>query len=49
MKFILAPDSFKESMSAKEAAEAMQRGIKRAMPEALCVRACLWLMEVRGL
>ncbi len=38
MKFILAPDSFKESMSAKEAAEAMQRGIKRAMPEALCVR-----------
>ncbi|WP_163499258.1 glycerate kinase [Helicobacter suis] len=38
MKFILAPDSFKESMSAKEAALAMEKGIKRVMPEALCVR-----------
>ncbi|WP_163532259.1 glycerate kinase [Helicobacter suis] len=38
MKFILAPDSFKESMSAKEAALAMEKGIKRVMPEAHCVR-----------
>lgn len=29
MKFVLAPDSFKESMSAKEAAEAMKKGIKK--------------------
>lgn len=37
MKFVLAPDSFKESMTAKEAAEAMKRGIKKVMPEAECV------------
>lgn len=34
MKFVLAPDSFKESMTAKEAAEAMERGIKKVMPNA---------------
>ncbi len=37
MKFVLAPDSFKESMSAKEAAEAMDRGIKKVFPGADCV------------
>lgn len=37
MKFVLAPDSFKESMTAKEAAEAMERGIKKVMPEAECI------------
>jgi glycerate kinase len=37
MKFVLAPDSFKESMTAKEAAEAMERGINKAMPDAECV------------
>lgn len=37
MKFVLAPDSFKESMTAKEAAEAMERGIKKVIPEAECV------------
>lgn len=34
MKFILAPDSFKESMSAARAAEAMERGVRRAAPDA---------------
>jgi glycerate kinase len=34
MKFILAPDSFKESMTAHAAALAMQRGVRRAVPEA---------------
>lgn len=29
MKFVLAPDSFKESLSAKEVCEAMERGISR--------------------
>jgi glycerate 2-kinase len=38
MKFVLAPDSFKESMTAKEAAEAMERGIKKVIPEAECVK-----------
>jgi glycerate 2-kinase len=37
MKFILAPDSFKESMTAKIAALAMEEGIRRVYPEAECV------------
>ncbi|WP_342432858.1 glycerate kinase [Neobacillus sp. FSL H8-0543] len=35
--FLLAPDSFKESMTAKEVCEAMEIGIKRAMPDAECI------------
>ncbi|MBZ9687220.1 glycerate kinase [Clostridium estertheticum] len=38
MKFLLAPDSFKESMTAKEAADAMERGIKKVIPYAECVK-----------
>jgi glycerate 2-kinase len=37
MKFILAPDSFKESMTAKRAALAMEEGIRRVFPDAECV------------
>ncbi len=33
-KYVLAPDSFKESMTAKEVCEAMSRGIKKADPDA---------------
>ncbi len=36
MRLVLAPDSFKESMSAPEAAAAMARGVRRAVPEAEC-------------
>ena len=32
--FILAPDSFKESMTAEQACSAMQRGIQKAIPDA---------------
>lgn len=32
--FVLAPDSFKESMSAKRACEAMERGIRKVLPDA---------------
>lgn len=35
--FMLAPDSFKESMTAKEVCEAMETGIKRAIPDATCI------------
>lgn len=35
--FVLAPDSFKESMTAKEVCEAMEFGIKRAIPDATCI------------
>ncbi|WP_313233795.1 glycerate kinase family protein [Tissierella praeacuta] len=34
---LLAPDSFKESMTAKEACEAMERGIKRANNSISCI------------
>ncbi|TFC50714.1 glycerate kinase [Cryobacterium sp. TMT1-21] len=37
MKFVLAPDSFKESMSAAEAVAAMERGIRTVFPDAECV------------
>lgn len=32
--FVLAPDSFKESMTAQQACQAMQRGLQRVFPEA---------------
>ena len=38
MKFILAPDSFKESLTAKEVADAMEIGIKRVLPDAKCIK-----------
>ncbi|WP_429971810.1 glycerate kinase family protein [Fructilactobacillus sp. Tb1] len=34
LKFVLAPDSFKESMTAKQVCDAMKIGIKKAMPTA---------------
>ncbi|MCM3116276.1 glycerate kinase [Neobacillus sp. MER 74] len=37
MKFVLAPDSFKESMTAKKAALAMEKGVKAVFPNAECV------------
>jgi glycerate kinase len=36
MRIVLAPDSFKESMTAPEAAAAMARGVELAAPEAEC-------------
>ncbi|MCY6957190.1 glycerate kinase [Clostridium brassicae] len=38
MKFVLAPDSFKESMTAKEVADAMEKGIKKILPNAECIK-----------
>jgi len=37
MKIILAPDSFKESMTAKVAAVAMEKGVHKVFPEANCI------------
>ncbi|QOT09634.1 glycerate kinase [Paenibacillus sp. JNUCC32] len=34
---VLAPDSFKESMTAKEVCEAMERGIKKGNPNVTCI------------
>ncbi|MGH4123937.1 MAG: glycerate kinase [Clostridium sp.] len=38
MRFLLAPDSFKESMTAKEVADAMERGIRKIIPYAECIK-----------
>lgn len=38
MKFVLAPDSFKESMTATEAVEAMELGIRDVLPDAHVAR-----------
>ena len=35
--FVLAPDSFKESMTAQQACAAMQRGIEKVDPQATCI------------
>lgn len=37
MKIVIAPDSFKESLSAPEVAAALARGVKRAAPQALVI------------
>ena len=37
MRIVLAPDSFKESMSTAEAAAAMARGVRSVFPDADCV------------
>jgi glycerate kinase len=38
MKILVAPDSYKGSLSAKEVAEYMEQGIKEALPEAEVIR-----------
>ena len=38
MRFVLAPDSFKESLTAKEVADAMEIGIKKVFPHAECIK-----------
>lgn len=37
-RFVLAPDSFKESLTAQQACDAMQRGILRVFPDAQCIQ-----------
>lgn len=37
MKVVIAPDSFKESLAAKQVAEAIALGVREASPEAECV------------
>lgn len=37
MVFVLAPDSFKESLTAQEACQAMEAGIKEVFPQATCI------------
>jgi glycerate kinase len=37
MRILIAPDSFKESLPARAAARAMERGIRRVAPDAECI------------
>ena len=37
MKFVLAPDSFKESMTAEEVCSSMEKGIKKVFIDAQCI------------
>ena len=37
MKIVIAPDSFKESLSASEVAKAIKRGLQKALPESECL------------
>lgn len=39
MRIVLAPDSFKESMSAAAAVDAMARGVRAVVPDAVCIPA----------
>lgn len=39
MKILIAPDSFKGSLTALQAANAIETGIKRALPRAVCTKA----------
>lgn len=41
MRIVLAPDSFKGSLTADEAAMAMEKGIRRVLPEADCIRVAM--------
>ncbi|RBP99066.1 glycerate kinase [Bifidobacterium xylocopae] len=38
MKIIIAPDSFKGALTAQEAADAIETGIHKALPEAECIK-----------
>lgn len=38
MKIIIAPDSFKGSMTAQEAADAMEEGVRKALPDAEIIK-----------
>lgn len=37
MKILIAPDSFKDCLSAKEVASALSRGIQKVLPDATCI------------
>lgn len=41
MKIVIAPDSFKGSLSSHEAALAMEAGIKRVLPRARCIKVAM--------
>lgn len=48
-KIVIAPDSFKESFSALQAAEAIERGFRAVFPETKYEKKSRWLMVAKEL
>ena len=38
MKIVITPDSFKENLTSLEVATAIEKGIKRVLPDARCIK-----------
>ncbi|NIP25902.1 MAG: glycerate kinase, partial [Gammaproteobacteria bacterium] len=38
MKIVIAPDSFKENLTSLQVASCIEKGIKRVLPKAKCVK-----------
>jgi len=38
MKIVIAPDSFKDSLSSSEVSDAIEEGIKRILPDAILTK-----------
>ncbi|MEE8321377.1 MAG: glycerate kinase, partial [Gammaproteobacteria bacterium] len=38
MKIVLAPDSFKGNLTSLQVASALEKGIKRVIPNAICIK-----------
>ncbi|HYY16592.1 MAG TPA: glycerate kinase, partial [Gammaproteobacteria bacterium] len=38
MKIVITPDSFKENLTSLEVATAIEKGIKRVLPDAKCIK-----------
>ena len=38
LTFVLAPDSFKGSMTAQEVCDAMEKGIRKVLTEVTCIK-----------
>ncbi len=45
--FVLAPDSFKESMTAKEVCIAMEKGLRKVYPVPQIMSTSLWRTAVK--
>ena len=47
LKIVIAPDSFKESMTAKEVAQAIQQGFQEVWDNYITFDLILWLMVAK--
>ncbi|HIG0362016.1 glycerate kinase [Clostridium sporogenes] len=47
IKFVLAPDSFKKSVTAKEVAYAMEKRIKKVLKNSECIKVSILCLQER--